>query len=654
MSGFAGIYHLDGRPVDRELLQRMSGAIAHRGKDDSGMWFNGPIGMAHRMFHTTPESLFEKQPLMDEENQLCLVLDGRVDNRDELKSALASRGFRLRSDTDAEIVLRAYEAWGEDCAAGIIGDFAFVIWDERRKWIYCARDFIGYKPLFYYFNGKSFWWASEFHSLFEDDEVRQELNEGMVGEYLSGLIRTPDETLYQGILRLLPAHCLIVDSSGVRHRRYWDLDPSKAVGHASDEEYAEHFREIFREAVRCRMRGIGPVGADLSGGLDSSSVVCMAQSLLQDGKADCRGLETFSQVFAGEDCDESNYIRDVVEKWGLRSYQDYPPPAEAAAFAEIARRYKDFPGYAYSAVTDSLARAIAGRGVRICLTGEGGDEWFTGSENYCLDLLLDLKVSQSLCAASRTGFLRGVRPLTRQLLRVCVWPRIPRCAQSAARWVLRRPLTPWWIAPEFARRISLADRLDQGAYTPPDATLSQQDLYSPLTDAWNAHCIDLDERNEVWSGMEKRHPLNDRRIVEFGLALPDGQRSRNGVSKFVLRRAMSKLLPETVIVRQDKADFTGQSVKQFQRWGGRHTFDSMEIYRAGWLKPDKVNYLYSLMSKASEQGFNGPATYVWQLWMIWGIDLFCRETSILRGISNRSAIQTEQFQSKVSLEGSNT
>lgn len=653
MSGFAGIYHLDGRPVDRELLQRMSDAIAHRGKDDSGMWFNGPIGMAHRMFHTTPESLFEKQPLMDEENQLCLVLDGRVDNRDELKSALASRGFHLRSDTDAEIVLRAYEAWGEDCAAGIIGDFAFVIWDERRKWIYCARDFIGYKPLFYYFNGKSFWWASEFHSLFEDDEVRQELNEGMVGEYLSGLIRTPDETLYQGILRLLPSHCLIVDSSGVRHRRYWDLDPSKAVGHASDEEYAEHFREIFREAVRCRMRGIGPVGADLSGGLDSSSVVCMAQSLLQDGETDCQGLETFSQVFAGEDCDESDYIRNVVEKWSLRSYQEYPPPAPASAFAEITRRYKDFPGYTSSAVTDSLAQAIACRGIRAYLTGEGGDEWFTGSDDYCLDLLFDLKLSQSLRAASGNGLLSGVGPLAGQLLRSCIWPRIPGHLQSTARRVLRRPATPWWIAPEFARRVSLAERLGQRAYVPPRAVWSQQDLYSSLTDAWNVHCNEINERNEAWSGLEKRHPLNDRRIVEFGLALPDDQRSRDGVSKFVLRAAMSKLLPETIRVRRDKADFTGQFVKQFHRWGGRQAFDSMEIFRAGWLKPGEVKGLYDLMEKAAGQGFNGPATYVWQLWMIWGIDLFYSETPVCR-TSNRSTSQAEQFQHKVSFEGSKT
>src|SRR6266852_1652272 len=138
MSGLAGIYNLDGRPVDPALLRRMTERIAHRGPDGSGYWIDGPVGLGHRMLHTTPESLQEKQPLLDETGKLCLVFDGRVDNREELKEALTAKGARLRTDTDVEIVLRAYECWGEECLKRIIGDFAFVIWDRRHHQLFCA------------------------------------------------------------------------------------------------------------------------------------------------------------------------------------------------------------------------------------------------------------------------------------------------------------------------------------------------------------------------------------------------------------------------------------------------------------------------------------------------------------------------------------
>ena len=631
MSGIVGIYHLDGRPADRELLQRMSAAIAHRGKDDCGMWVNGRIGMAHRMFHTTPESLFEKQPLTDEENQLCLVMDGRVDNRDELKSALASKGVQLRSGSDAEIVLRAYEAWGEDCAAKIIGDFAFAIWDGRLRRIFCARDFMGVRPFLYCFDGNTFLWVSELHAFFESPDVSRKPNEGMAGEYLTSYIRNLTETLYQGVMRLPPAHYLIVDASGIRFRRYWDFDPSKSVLYRTDEQYAEHFYELFREAVRSRMRSVGPVASDLSGGLDSSSVVGMAQDLMRDSCVNGASFETVSWVFPGRECDESFYINEVVSKWNLASRTLTPKPAPAETFIEQAERYLDFPDYPNAHALDSLrslAHASGVHGCRVVLTGEGGDEWLTGMWRHYIDLLAQRKFGKVVRELYRDGGLRGFGELTRECLRACVWPVTPKLLQRLVRRCLNRPESPKWIDGDFAKRIGLADRLQQETYAPPYASFAQREMCSSLTDGFSVHSQEVGERNAAWLGLEIRHPLCDRRIVEFGLAIPEEQRRRGKVDKFILRNAMKESLPAAVLNRKDKAEFSNLFFEQMEAIGGIRLFDSMEIAGASgpsvWINETEVRSMYREMERFSETGFKGAVTHVWSLWMIWGVELWRR------------------------------
>jgi len=621
-----GIYHPDGRHVDRELIQRMSDSVAHRGGDDSGMWVNGPIGMAHRMFHTTPESLFEKQPLTDEEHRLCLVMDGRVDNRDELKSDLESKGLHLRADTDAEIVLRAYRAWGEGCAAKIIGDFAFVMWDGRLQRVFCARDFMGVRPFLYRFDGKTFLWASELHAFFESPDVSRQPNEGMAGEYLTSYIRNLTETLYQGVMRLPPAHYLIVDSGGIRFRRYWDFDPSKIILYRTDDQYAGHFYELFREAVRSRMRSVGPVVSDLSGGLDSSSVVGMAQDLLRDGCAGDAGFETVSWVFPGGECDESFYVNEVVSKWNLVSRTLTPKPAPADAFIEQARRYLDFPGYPNENALNSL-RSLRAHGCRVALTGEGGDEWLTGMWRHYIDLLTQRKFGRVVGELYRDGGLRGLSEFARECLRICVWPVAPKLLQRFVRRCLNRPELPRWIDEDFARRSGLAERLRQEAHAPPYASFAQREMCSALADGFSVHSQEIGNRNAAWSGLEIRHPLCDRRIVEFGLALPEEQRRRGEMDKFILRNTMKESLPLAVLNRKDKAEFSNLFVEQVKALGGIRLFDSMEIADAGWINETAVHSMYEQMENFSETGFKGPVTYVWSLWMIFGVELWRRTIS---------------------------
>ena len=221
MSGIAGIYNLDGRAVDPELLEQMTAAIAHRGPDGSGKWIHRNVGFSHQKLSTTPEALRETQPLYDDDLKLGLTFDGRIDNRAEIRELLEAAGARLRTDSDAEMVLTAYRCWGKACAAKILGDFALAVWDAGNRRLFCARDVLGIRPFYYYFDSRTFIFASELQQIFRLPLVPREPNEGMIGEYLVSAVNNKEETLTKGILRLPPAHLLIVEPGRIRKQDYW-------------------------------------------------------------------------------------------------------------------------------------------------------------------------------------------------------------------------------------------------------------------------------------------------------------------------------------------------------------------------------------------------------------------------------------------------
>src|SRR5262249_7076551 len=229
MRRLAAIYTLDGRFLGPGSLRRIPDVAADRGPDGTGLWLDGAVGLAHLMLRTTPESLQEKQPLLDESGELCLVLDGRVDNRAELMAAVRATGLHVRADTDAELVLLAYQLWGEACAGKILGDFAFVVWDRRKRQLFAARDILGVRPFYYFVDDRTFVCGSELRQVLAHERVPREPNEGMIAEYLAANITDRMETLYRGILRLPPGHFLVVDRRGLRTGRYWDVDFAREI-----------------------------------------------------------------------------------------------------------------------------------------------------------------------------------------------------------------------------------------------------------------------------------------------------------------------------------------------------------------------------------------------------------------------------------------
>jgi asparagine synthase (glutamine-hydrolysing) len=627
MSGIAGIYNFDGKPVDRVLLERMTSAIAHRGPDGIHHWIDGPVGMGHCMLQTTLESVYERQPLSDESGNLCLTMDGRVDNREELVTALQSRGASLRDNTDAEIVLKAYECWGTECPSRIIGDFSFAIWDKRQRQLFCARDVVGNKPFVYHWNGRRLLFSSELHALFEDAATPVEPNEGMIGEYLAVNIIHTEETLYKDILRLPPAHYMIVKNGHATKHRYWDIDFSKEIRYGSDREYAEHFTEVFKECVRCCLRSHRPVGAYLSGGLDSSSVVSMAQRVYREGLVEDRGFETFSMVYPGLPCDETPYIRALVERWNLHA--NYMPSEKEPLDRQRKQisLYKDICDYPNGTDTDPLRALAREKGVRVLLTGHGGDERVSGSLYYLADFVRDRKLlalyremhRQEIPIVSK----KGLSTLVHYAL-VPLFPEVVRkIVRSVKRALAEQRESLNWIDAEFARRIRLEERVRDDRTAGQPLRCAKMWLLAQLEHGGQIHGMELEDRTAAWFGVEQRHPFMDRRMIELSFALPENQRLRRD-QKYVLRHAMRGLLPELVCHRRDKAEFSETLFRAIGH-ASAGTLCKPRSEELGWINGSRVRAMRKEMYQLHNIGDEGYILLVWPLWMVCVLDLWLDE-----------------------------
>ena len=272
MSGIAGIVHFDGAPIEPGLIEKMTTSISHRGPDGIRHWYGGSIALGQCMFRTTPESLEEIQPWLSEDGRYALVMDGRLDTWEELRQVLLHKGCRLRNRSDAELVLQAFQFWNTDCLQYIEGDFAFVVWDNMQRKLHCIRDRMGSKPFHYHWNGKTFSFASEHHSLLLIPWIEKTPNESMLVDYLLAMWCTKDETFWKDIWRLPQAHRLEIDASGFRLIQYWQPELTELLTFNNDDEYFECYRSLFIDAVRRSSRSHKRVAYEVSGGLPAQSI----------------------------------------------------------------------------------------------------------------------------------------------------------------------------------------------------------------------------------------------------------------------------------------------------------------------------------------------------------------------------------------------
>lgn len=564
MSGIIGIYFRDGRTVDPMDLSQMLDTLAYRGPDGSGTWLSGPVGLGHCMLYTTPESLHEHLPLVNSNGDIILTADARIDNREELLKALAMNTQPASEISDSEIILKAYEHWGERCPEKLLGDFSFTIWDNRKHKLFSARDHIGIKPFYYHQSPKIFIFASEIKAITQLRFIRFTLNEGRIADYLTQLFDDKTSTFFNEIYRLPPACSMTVNAEKIKIRSYWSLDPHNDLSVKSADDYANLFYEVFNEAVRCRLRSAFKKGFALSGGLDSSSIVCSARKMIPENED--HPFHTFSAIFpslpeeALQRIDERQYMESILSLKGF--VPNFVRVDDVSPLVELNRRLwiTDEVYFAPNLFMYwSLYGVARDQGVRVYLDGIDGDVTVSHGLEYLPALVYAGKWKTLLSEAVALSHTRNL-PLKPHKI---VWkygirPLIPNSIINIKRAFMGKPSSNWdLLNPEFALRIGHRTRNS----TPKnDCHVNNYEARGKHKSEINSALITLDlellDKVSAAFSLEVRLPFFDRRLLELCVALPPEQKLSLGWTRSILRNAMAGILPEKVRWRTTKADFS--------------------------------------------------------------------------------------------------
>ena len=575
----------------------MTGALAHRGPDGRGVWLTeeGPVALGHLALHATPESRREGQPLERREAGLVLVADARIDNREELIGALGLS--RAAAPTDAELIMAAFERWGAACADRLIGDFAFALWDERARRLFCARDPMGVKPFYYVNTGRQFAFGTEIKALLRLPGIDDSIDPEQIALFIGWNHEERVHTMYRHVMRLPAAHCMSVSTERTTISRYWSVESSRDVRFSRNEEYVEAFRSIFESAVSTRLRSAHPVGATLSGGLDSSSIVCMSRAFRGQGQPP---LHTFSLVFPSLPdkelrlIDERAYVDAVLSGGGVEPHyvrgDELSPLRDAGKILwHLDEPYSTPNLYLHWGMFEAAHES----GVRVLLDGFDGDSAvshglgrFRGladARNWD-DLETEIRAFSSYHGGATSSTVRQfVFPYLSELARHgrgIAWLRAAaqlrrRLGVSRRDMIVDsglRPLAPSFILdlkrrlaggftesqvlrPSLARKLdrslghSARDRLRQST-TERDAHI--KGLSHPLYQL----TLEIADKSAAAFGVEPRYPFFDRRLIEFCVGIPESQKFGQGWPRHLFRRAMQGILPREIQWRTGKANLS--------------------------------------------------------------------------------------------------
>ncbi len=620
MSGIAGIIHFDGKPVEPGLIEKMTGAMAHRGPDGINHWAKGSVALGQCMLRTTPESLEEHQPLTNEDESLVLVMDGRVDNWEELRRELLGRGAVLRNRADAELVLRAYEIWGRECLTHIDGDFALVIWDARRREAFCARDRVGNKPFHYHWSGSTLAFTSELPPILALPWVEQEPNEGMLAEFLAGEWCSRDETLWTRVMRLVAAHRMEVDRRGPRPEQYWTPDLWAVLPYKTDQDYIDHYRELLFDSVRRLSRSHRTVACELSGGLDSSAIFCVAERLRRAGKLPAPGIEAYTLAFTDDNAaNEVIYARAVGEYLGVPIHEVTPYIPPLSWYSERGRVYSGCPAFPNGVMLQTLRKLASENGCRVILNGIGGDEWMGGSRLYYAEELAKrqwLKIYD--CIRGDLSVFGAKRTIGLFVRHGCV-PLLPLTLQNTLRLCVRsmrkgRANEHYWLSPAMRATIrARRARFNAGQLREP-RSVGQRELFELLHAAHRYRGKEEDDVLSAGFGMETRSPLDTFRIAQHAFSTPERLRLRGDVSKIIHRQALRKVMPATILERRTNSEFSVVFRYYLDHLKEAFTRD-IPGRRQEWVAPEGMARLFGTYRDRPELGWP-----MWPLWLIYSCD----------------------------------
>ena len=598
MCGIAGYINLDGSPANLLILQRMIRTLDHRGPDDNAVSLHGSVGLAHARLSII-DLAGGKQPMYNETGFLCITFNGEIFNYLELKSELVRKGHRFLNNSDTEVILHLYEEYGPECVNRMNGQWAFAIWDLPRRRLFLSRDRFGVRPLYYSTAGPLFIFGSEVKALFTHPGVPREIDLPALAQVFTFWFPLSPGTVFRNVLELAPGTSLLVENGTVRLQPYWKLEfpespsdrDSGQDGHES--RYCDELQDLLVDATRIRLRADVPVGAYLSGGLDSSIISALAHGLVGSS------LETFSVSFDDQALDESKYQQAVAQSLGTRhhcvpcSNQDI-----ARIFPEVIRHIERPVLRTAPAPMFLLSRLVRGNGFKVVLTGEGADELFGGYDIY---------------KEAKVRAFWGAHPESRSrpLLLKRLYPYIPEMGKQplaylqsffhvgkgdlASPWFSHIPR--WKLTSRLQLLFSRDVRQEIDKHDPYDALASQLPagfmkwpLFSRAQYLESALLLpqyllsSQGDRVAMANSVEGRYPFLDHRVVAFCTALPQHLKMKVLQEKYLLKRAFRHVVPE-VITRRAKQPYRAPDAASFFN---PKTGLQTEEYVGDLLSPDRI------------------------------------------------------------------
>jgi len=620
MCGIVGIVRNDGKPIDEPLLSHMCNAIRHRGPDDDGFYVNGSVGLAMRRLSII-DLKSGQQPIHNQDRSSWIVFNGEIYNYLELREKLEKLGHTFYTNSDTEAIVHAYDRFGADCPKHLRGMFAFAIWNERSQELFLARDRVGKKPLLYaHINGQLIF-GSEFSALLLHPDISRDIQPEALDYYLSFMYIPAPLTAYKAIRKLEPGHWLRWRKGEVERQRYWQPDFTKKL-EIGEEDAGERTVEILREAVRVRLMSEVPLGAFLSGGIDSSAVVALMSQESSDR------VKTFSIGFEEQDFSELHHARRIAEHVGAEHHEFIVRPDAVEVLPILVEHYGE-PYADSSAVPTYYVARETRRHVTVALNGDGGDESFAGYERYIAmgltekyrrvpSFLRESVIRETVNLIPSSPTKRSRVKSAKRLLEVVSLPRVDRYTHwmSVFNEETKQPLysdffrqqtqaaNATGLLEEWFKRANGIGILDA-------MLLTDQMTYLP-----NDLLVKVDIATMAVS-LEARSPFLDHHVIEFAASLPQNLKLRRLTSKYLLKKVLRKLLPSENLNRR-KMGFgvpIGHWFRGKMQPFLREVVLSEKALRRGLFKPEAVRQLIELHTR-------GERDYSHQLWTLLMLELW--------------------------------
>jgi len=569
MSVQAGIWNFDGQPVDRKLLENLSESLSQQGPDGESCYVENSIALLYRPFHTTAESRREKQPYTSSRG-LILTWDGRLDNRDVLISDL--RSDLDPSPTDVAIFATAFDRWDTDCFGRIVGDWAVSIWKAEQRELLFAADYMAIRHIFYYLKSDRIWWSTDLSPLVLLSGDKFHIDDDYVAGYFA---HNPDAHLtpYREIREVPPGQFVRVRSGSASVERFWCFSPKSRIRYKTDAEYEEHFRHVFRQSVRRRLRSDSPILAELSGGLDSSSIVCMADDILANEGEQVPRLDTISYYDDTEpNGDDSIYFQKIEQKRRRVGIHIDGSKLGSCPAALACSEFCPLPGTlgVGEKLGDERACVVRGGGYRAVLSGIGGDELLGGvpdPRTQLADLIVQLKLLS--LATQLTAWSLVKRKPWIQLLWQSALNVLPA---SLGQYFAKEAKVELWVRKDFAAHTRLAARqLDVDEHF---------GFWLPTRRSYIAGVLLMANKlakftPPVSALEEARYPYLDRNLIEFLFSIPASQLLRPGERRSLMRRSLAGIVPAEILSRRTKQLGTRTPVLVLEK----HWDELQSIYR---------------------------------------------------------------------------